>query len=134
MELPTGVFAYRLLRSVGISEDKQQLASATLSSLTYDCMKKQLKAIYDNISQQNSLSNVKVEPVFETRRCNETYRQPDGYYQGNRGQNKIYCGSQGKGRFGRDEANQNVHGSGGSINNDVRKRNSPVSSYLFWYM
>ena len=51
MELPTGVFAYRLLRSVGISEDKQQLTSATLSSLTYDCMKEQLKAIYDNVSQ-----------------------------------------------------------------------------------
>ena len=49
MELPTGVLAYRLLKSVGISEDKQQ-ARATLPSLTYDCMKKQLKAIYYNIS------------------------------------------------------------------------------------
>ena len=77
---------------------------------------------------------MKVEPVFETRGYNETYRQTDGYYQGNGGQNKIYWGSQGKSRFGRGKANQNVHGSGGSINNEVRKRNSPVNSYLFWYM
>ena len=40
MELPTGVFAYSLLKSVGISEEKQRLARATLSSLTYECMKK----------------------------------------------------------------------------------------------
>ena len=50
MELPTQVLANRLLKSVGISEDKQQLATATLPSLRYDCMKKQWKAIYDNIS------------------------------------------------------------------------------------
>ena len=29
MEHPTGVLAYRLLKSVGVSEDKQQLARAT---------------------------------------------------------------------------------------------------------
>ena len=45
MELPTGVLAYRLLKIAGISEDKQQLAGATLPSLSYDCIKKQLKAI-----------------------------------------------------------------------------------------
>ena len=32
MELPTGVLTYRLLKSVEISEDKQQLARATLTS------------------------------------------------------------------------------------------------------
>ena len=79
MELPTGVLAYRLLKSVGVSEDKQQ-ARDTLPSLTYDCMKKQLKAIYDNISQENNLSSVKVEPVFETRGYSGTNRQIDGYY------------------------------------------------------
>ena len=33
IELPTGVLAYRLLKSAEISEDKQQLASASMSSL-----------------------------------------------------------------------------------------------------
>ena len=42
-------------------------------------MKKQLKAIYDNISQENNLSSVKVEPVFETRGYNGINRQTDGY-------------------------------------------------------
>ena len=112
---------------VDISEDKQQLARATLPSLTCDCMKKQLKAIY-NVSQENNLSIVKVEPVFETRGYSGTNRQIDGYYWSNRGQNNSYCSSQGRDRFGRGEANQNINGSGVSINNEVRKRN-PVNSY-----
>ena len=61
------------------------------------------------------ISSVKVEPVFKTRGYSGTNRQIDGYYRGNIGQNNSYCGSQGRGRFGRGEANQNVHGSGGSI-------------------
>ena len=113
---------------VDISEDKQQLARATLPSLTCDCMKKQLKAIY-NVSQENNLSIVKVELVFETRGYSGTNRQIDGYYRSNRGQNNSYYrGSQGRGRFGRGKANQNIHGSGGSIYNELRKRN-PVNSY-----
>ena len=47
MELPTWVLACRLLKSVGISEDKKQLARATLPSLTYDCMNE--KALESNI-------------------------------------------------------------------------------------
>ena len=70
IEVPAGVPAYRLLKSVGVSEDKQQLARATLPSLTYDWMKKQLKAIYDNISQGNNSSSLKEEPVFDNKRIN----------------------------------------------------------------
>ena len=50
MELPSGVLAYRLLKSANISEDRQQLARATLLELTYENMKKQLKAIFDTSS------------------------------------------------------------------------------------
>ena len=46
MEIPIGVLAYGLFKSVGISGDKQQPPRATSPSLIYDCMKKQLKAIY----------------------------------------------------------------------------------------
>ena len=50
MELPKGVLAHRLLKIVDISEDKQQLTRAAMSSFTYDDMKKQSKAIYNNLS------------------------------------------------------------------------------------
>ena len=91
-------------------------------------MKKKLKAIYDNISLENRLPSIKVEPVFESKGYNWTNRQADGYYQSNWGQNNCYCGSKRRDRFGRGEVNQMVDGSGGSINNEVRKRN-PANSY-----
>ena len=112
MELPTGMLAYRVLKCVGILANKQQLARATLPGLTYNCMKKQLKAIYDNISQENNLSSVKVEPVFEARGCNGTNSQNDDYYQSNKGQNNSFLGSKERGRFGKVETNQNGHGKG----------------------
>ena len=43
-------------------------------------MKKQLEAIYDNISQENNSSSMKLEPVFETRGYSGTNGQIDGYY------------------------------------------------------
>ena len=127
MELPAGMLAYRVLKCVGILANKQQLARATIPGLTYNCMKKQLKAIYDNISQENNLSSVKVEPVFEARGYNGTNSQIDDYYWSNRGQNNSSLGSQERVRFGKVETNQNGHGKGSNINN-VKKRNR-VSSY-----
>ena len=52
IELPAGVLAYRLLKSAEISEDKQQLARATLTPFSYEWMKRQLKATYNNLSQK----------------------------------------------------------------------------------
>ena len=57
------------------------------------------------ISQENNLSSIKVEPVFQTRGYSVTNRQIDGYYQSNRRQNNSYRSSQGRDRFGRSEAN-----------------------------
>lgn len=37
-----------MLKSANLSTEKQQLASATITELTYDNMKKPLKAIHDN--------------------------------------------------------------------------------------
>ena len=70
MELPTGVLAYRLLKSVDISEDKQQLARATMSIFMYDDLKKQLKAIYDNFSTneiKGSTTEIEIEPTYKVR-------------------------------------------------------------------
>ena len=74
MELPTGVLAYRLLKSVDISEDKQQSARATMSSFMYDDMKKQLKAVYDNLSTneiKGSTTKTKVEPTYKVNMKNQ---------------------------------------------------------------
>ena len=75
MNLPTRVLAYRLLNSVEISEDKQQLARATISSFTYD-MKKQLKAIYDNLSTykiKGSTTEIKVKPTYRVKKYEKSH-------------------------------------------------------------
>ena len=41
MDLPTGVLAYTLLKSADLAEDKLQLAKETMTSVSYDYMKKQ---------------------------------------------------------------------------------------------
>ena len=94
MELPTGVLAYRLLKSMDISENKE-LARATMASFTYDDMKKQLKAIYDNLSTneiKGSTTEIKVEPTYEVKTYEKSHRL-DGYFS--RGQSNAYRGSRG---------------------------------------
>ena len=66
LELPDGVLAYRLIRSANLSDAHQQLARATLPSLTYANMQTQLKKIFTDSSSQGVPSArvaVKVEPV-----------------------------------------------------------------------
>ena len=101
MELLTGALAYRLLKSAEISEDKQRLAKATLTSFSYDCVKRQLKTIYDNLSQEISSLSLKVEPLFESK----GYRK-DGYYT--RGANNSFNGCPVRIRTGRGGSQQNM--------------------------
>ena len=67
MGLLSAVLAYRVLKSRNLSNEKQQLARATLTNLTYENMKKQIKAIQDNssIHSENSFQN-KSEPSYST--------------------------------------------------------------------
>ena len=64
MEFPTGVLAYRVLKDGNISNKKQQPVQATLISITYENMKKQFKAIYDNLINLASEDNVKEKKNF----------------------------------------------------------------------
>ena len=66
MVLPTGVLAYRVLNNANISSEKKQLIRATVVSLTYENMTKQLKALYDSTanSSTNELVDIKSEPVY----------------------------------------------------------------------
>ena len=106
--------AYRLLKSAEISADKQQLARATLTSFSYECMKRQLKAIYDNLSQEISSLLLKVEPVFESKGYGK-----DGYYS--RGADNSFNGGRGRSRTGRGGSQQNMDQRNQS--SDLRKQN-----------
>ena len=64
MELPTGVLAYRVLKNANITHEKQQLVRATLTSLTYESMKKKLKAIYDSSFESAATSGIKEDVFF----------------------------------------------------------------------
>ena len=63
--LPTGVLVYKVLNNANVSSEKKQLIRAIVS-LTYESMKKQLKAIYDRSanSSANELVDVKVSQCF----------------------------------------------------------------------
>ena len=58
IELPLAVHAYQLLKNANLPKEKRDLARATVLDLTYESMKKQIKAIYDQCSASE---NKKVE-------------------------------------------------------------------------
>ena len=69
MGLPDGVLAYRFLNSVNISSHHVQLVRATLSELSYQSMKDQLKKIFSDptnlVSDAKQEQAIKVEPAME---------------------------------------------------------------------
>ena len=66
MVLPTGLLAYKVLNNANISSEMKELIRASVVSLTYENMTKQLKAIYDSSanSSTNELVDIKSEPKF----------------------------------------------------------------------
>ena len=83
MELPTGVLAYKVLKNANLSNEKQQLIRATVVSLTYENMKKQLKAIFDSStsSQSSGGIDIKSELVFYTSKTNDSESHKDNTNQ-----------------------------------------------------
>ena len=83
MELPTGVLAYKVLKNANLSNEKQQLIRATVVSLTYENMKKQLKAIFDSStsSQSSGGIDIKSELVFYTSKTNDSESRKDNTNQ-----------------------------------------------------
>ena len=69
-----------------------------MTSFSYDCIKKQLKAIYDGISQKRIATPVKDEPTYEVNGYSRYGK--DGYY--NRGKSSSsFGGGKVRGRFNR---------------------------------
>ena len=88
-----------------------------MTSFSYEWMKRQLKATYDNLSQEISSLPLKVEPVSERK----GYRK-DGYYR--RGANNNFNGSRGRRRRGMGGSQQNMDWRNQC--SDLRKQN-PVN-------
>ena len=71
------MLAYKILKDANISNEKQRLIQATTVTLTYDDMKRKLKAIFDcsTIYTNSESTDVKSEPVFYLN------KGTDGRYQ-----------------------------------------------------
>ena len=70
MKYPDSVLAYKLLINANISDEKQQMCRATMGTLSFENIKKQLKVIHDATGTNSKCTNkeeivVKEEPVFE---------------------------------------------------------------------
>ena len=62
--MSSDILAYRLLKSANLSEHNEQLAKATITELTYDKMKMQLKKIFGATASPDNLADeIKVESV-----------------------------------------------------------------------
>ena len=87
MKYPDSVLAYKLLINANISDEKQQMCRATMGTLSFDNIKRQLKVIHDATGIDSKSTNseiiVKEEPVFETE--NFFTNANRGTWRGNRG-------------------------------------------------
>ena len=121
MALPDGVLAYRLLKSTNVSAEKQQLVRATVSTLTLDNMKKQIKAIFDRLPTSETVEGaVKLEqPTMFTEEEEDVlysrFQRGRGF-RGNRGGQNVHRGAYRGGSRGQFQR--------------YRKTNPPTSSGL----
>ena len=76
MGLPSGMLAYKLLKQTGLSESHEQLARTTVSELTFENMKLQLKKIFGDITELPLLESVKVEPLMQATHT-QRYNAPE---------------------------------------------------------
>ena len=87
MVLPDGILAYKFLNNANISDSREKLIRATMTTLSYEVMKEQLKKIFGDLSisavsnKQKSIPDnniqVKVEPqeefAYENIHCDDSY-------------------------------------------------------------
>ena len=97
MELPDGVLAYRLLKSANVSDICQTMVRTSISKLSLDEVKRQLKAVHDKTisSVDSKKAGIKVEPSFtcDSEECDDVY-----YTYNNRGARGNRSRGRGRGR------------------------------------
>ena len=62
IDLPSAVHAYQLLKNDNIPKEKRDLTRVTIPDLTYESMKKQIKATYDHCA---TTSENKVDDISD---------------------------------------------------------------------
>ena len=106
--LPSAVLAYQLLKNANLPPATRDLIRATVASLTYDAMKKQIKAIYDQCVQTGTkTSENAVEVENEVMYGKDSDRRFNRYY---RGSNTTTRGSRSSSR----------------VNHAARRRTNPI--------
>ena len=96
VNMPDVYMAYKLLLNSNIGEEKQTMCRATMGKMTYDNVRKQLKAIHDVTGKDNSekpgIIKVKEEPVFEAETEYSDEEESDAFYgrYNQRGYNSGY--------------------------------------------
>ena len=103
IELPDAVLAYRLLKSANLSSEKQALVRATVSKLTLENMKKQIKAIFDSsaisdLSEQASAIKLEQNAMYTQSMendCEEVFYNRNKFIRGRGG----FRGSRGRGNY-----------------------------------
>ena len=116
-EMSADILAYRLLKSANLSDTHEQLAKATITSLTYDSMKTQLKKIFGDSSMGNSdpfgdlSGKIKSEPVFAAEDQHDTYFYSNRYNNGPRSRGQQHFRTN---RFRTSRGGYNSRGSSGS--------------------
>ena len=81
MGLPSDVLAYRLLKQAGLSESYEQVARATVSELTFEKKKLQLKKIFGDITKLPLLESVRVGPIMQVTHT-QRYNAPEEIHYG----------------------------------------------------
>ena len=117
------VLAYQLLKNSGLPKAMRDLARATLTELTYDSMKKQLKAISDKCTATTSEGDsdilVEEESFYTSGRYNHYQQQRgSGSSRGGRG------GRRGGGHGGGRDGSRGRGGTPGTQHNDSVQLNS----------
>ena len=101
VNMPDVYMAYKLLLNSNIGEEKQTMCRATMGKMTYDNVRKQLKAIHDvtgkDGSEKPGIIKVKEEPVFEAETEYSEEEESDAFY-GRFNQRGYNSGYRGRGR------------------------------------
>ena len=124
MSYADGILAYKLLINARISKEKQTMCRATMGTLTFENIKKQLKVIHDvtghTLYSCNSNNDTSVKVKEESNLENES-DENDVFYTNYRGR--------GFGRFGRRRGIGNrSYGSARSFEMKGKKKKNPVDS------
>ena len=121
--LPPAVLAYRLLKNANLPQEKRNLARATIPDLTYESMKKQIKAIYDNCTTatkgngEEKAIDIKTEDSYYGNwRSDFHHDGRPSYSRGSQGSRRSQGGGRGTGRNNSRARNSNGGNRGSQTN------------------